>query len=465
MAAAAVLAHGFGIRYDLPVPLAYYMGAAAAVVVLSFVLIALFVPASGHEDADAVSYPRLVFGPQSAVGRIASSGGVRAIGGAIGVLMLVAIVATGLLGAPDATGNPAEYLLWIYFWAGLLLLSGLIGNLYAWLSPWTALHDVGTRFTGPRPPPLRYPERLGIWPASAGFFAFAWFELASGQSANPRSVAVAAIVYTVVTLSMMRLVGRDTWLANGEFFSVLFGLVGAFAPIGARRVAGGREVEIRPWAVGLLRLSRQGLDVVVFVILMLSTLAFDGIEATPAWATLTDDVGGITDALGRSGAILLHTAGILATTLVFLGIYSLFVLMVQRSGHGRGGLMAAATLLVYTLIPIALVYNAAHNYSYMVVQGQGLFPLLADPFHAGWHLLPTSGWKPSFTLADARIVWYLQVVLIVVGHVIAVYVAHRRALILYRPPRLALRSQYPMLVLMVIYTATSLWILAQPITE
>jgi hypothetical protein len=47
--------------------------------------------------------------------------------------------------------------------------------------------------------------------------------------------------------------------------------------------------------------------------------------------------------------------------------------------------------------------------------------------------------------------------------VIAVYVAHRVALHVFRTPRASLLSQIPMLVLMVAYTITSLWMLAQPI--
>jgi hypothetical protein len=54
-------------------------------------------------------------------------------------------------------------------------------------------------------------------------------------------------------------------------------------------------------------------------------------------------------------------------------------------------------------------------------------------------------------------------VAIVVGHVIAVYVAHRMALNVFGTRRAALLSQIPMLLLMVAYTMTSLWMLAQPI--
>jgi hypothetical protein len=65
----------------------------------------------------------------------------------------------------------------------------------------------------------------------------------------------------------------------------------------------------------------------------------------------------------------------------------------------------------------------------------------------------------------ARAVWYTSVIAIVLGHVLAVYVAHVVALREYRDRRRALLSQLPMLVLMVAYTMVSLWIIAQPIVE
>src|SRR5205823_11763069 len=75
------------------------------------------------------------------------------------------------------------------------------------------------------------------------------------------------------------------------------------------------------------------------------------------------------------------------------------------------------------------------------------------------------GLQPSFALAQASTVWYVQVVLIVLGHVIAVFLAHLRAGERFQTAQRALLSQYPMLLLMVLYTMTSLWILAQPITR
>jgi hypothetical protein len=453
----AVLAHGFGIRYDLPVPLYLYLIAAGAVVTMSFVLVAVFVGTrAGERD-----YPRFPLDRVPLIGPLSRGLVPRLVGGTIGVLVLLAIIVSGLLGAPDATGNPAEYLLWIYFWAGTVLVSSLVGNLYALLNPFIAIYNVAARLLRASGRGLRpYPERLGLWPAVVGYFLFAYFELASGQSGRPRSVAAAALLYTVYTLVMMVTFGRSAWLDHGETFSVLFKFIGAFGPVEKRDGA----VYLRPWAVGLTQLELQGWDVIAFVILTLSSLAFDGFSATPLWALIYLGLGGFTDSVGAVGPPMVKAAGLLGLSLVFTVVYMLVVRVVDVAGKGRGDLVPVASVFAFTLIPIALVYNAAHNYSYMVIQGQGLIPLLADPLHTGAHLLPTAGYKPSFAFADAGFVWYLQVVLIVTGHVVAVYLAHRRALATY-PGRAATRSQYPMLLLMVAYTAVSLWILAQPITE
>ena len=146
-------------------------------------------------------------------------------------------------------------------------------------------------------------------------------------------------------------------------------------------------------------------------------------------------------------------------------VFVAFMRLVMYFGSVRVDPLATTTLFALTLVPIAFVYNFAHNYSYLMIQSQGLIPLLADPLGRGWHLVPTQGYQVSFALAQASTVWYAQVILIVVGHVIAVYLAHLRAGERFKTARNALLSQYPMLLLMVGYTMTSLWILAQPITE
>jgi hypothetical protein len=458
--AAAILLHGFGVRYDLPISLALYLYAAGGVVVISFVLVVLF---AGEQVGDkALQYPRRAV---PLLVPIARSPWPRLIGAVIGVLALAAIVVTGLFGSPDPNKNPAEYLTWIYFWAATVIVSGLVGNLWYLLNPWAAIFDAVNRVV--RLGPVWKLPNVGVWPAAAAYFSFACLELTTGMANRPWLVATLALVYSVVTLAGMMLFGRDEWLEHCEGFTVLFGIVGRFGPVEAERDEAGSVsmVYLRPWGVGLLKPSPTGWDRVVFVILMLSTLAFDGILATSAWQDFVTTLEPIWLPLGRFGFFFVRTLGLVLLASAFLLIFIAFMEMVIYLGSRKVNLKATVSAFALTLVPIALVYNAAHNYSYVMVQSQGLIPLLNDPLAKGWSLWPAVvGLKPSFALAQASTVWYAQVVLIVLGHVIAVYLSHLRAGERFRTAQRALLSQYPMLLLMVMYTMTSLWILAQPIT-
>ena len=53
--AAPASAHGFGQRYDLPLPLSLYLYGTAAVVVVTFAIVGLFV----RHTAEARHHPRL----------------------------------------------------------------------------------------------------------------------------------------------------------------------------------------------------------------------------------------------------------------------------------------------------------------------------------------------------------------------------------------------------------------------
>ena len=158
--AGAILLHGFGQRYDLPISLALYLYAAAGVVVISFVLVVLF--AGEQVGAKALDYPRRAVAWLVPVAR---SPWPRAAGGALGVLGLLAIIVAGFWGSANPLYNPAEYLTWIYFWAATVILSGLVGNLWYLLNPWAAIYDVATRFVKVKPS-LTLPP-VGLWPAAS----------------------------------------------------------------------------------------------------------------------------------------------------------------------------------------------------------------------------------------------------------------------------------------------------------
>ena len=116
---------------------------------------------------------------------------------------------------------------------------------------------------------------------------------------------------------------------------------------------------------------------------------------------------------------------------------------------------------VLSLVPIAFVYAVAHYFSLFVIQGQYMIPLLSDPFGKGWNLFGTAHFVPNIAILTPNTIWYVQVGALVLGHVAGLAVAHDRAVTIFRDRGDALRSQYAMLGLMVLYTVGGLWLLSR----
>ena len=94
--------------------------------------------------------------------------------------------------------------------------------------------------------------------------------------------------------------------------------------------------------------------------------------------------------------------------------------------------------------------------------GQFTLPLSADPFGFGWDLFGAIGdYEPNLAPFSPNTVWYVQVGALVAGYVAGLAVAHDRAVTLFRERDAALRSQYAMLALMVLYTVGGMWLLSQ----
>ena len=111
--------------------------------------------------------------------------------------------------------------------------------------------------------------------------------------------------------------------------------------------------------------------------------------------------------------------------------------------------------------PIAMVYVAAHYLTFLLFEGQAIRYLASDPFGQGWDLFGTASAAIDYSLLSQNGAWYAQVAFVVLGHVAALILAHDRALVLYDNAKLAVRSQYWMLAIMVGFTTLALWLLAQ----
>ena len=100
-------------------------------------------------------------------------------------------------------------------------------------------------------------------------------------------------------------------------------------------------------------------------------------------------------------------------------------------GVGRPEPLEVARSFALTLVPIAIGYHVAHYLVFLLVQGQYIIPLLSDPFGCGWNLFGTAGYRVDIAIAGARFAWYAAVAAIVIGHMIAVYLAHLRAMAVF----------------------------------
>jgi hypothetical protein len=465
-AAAPAAAHGFAHRYDLPIPLSFYIWGAGASVAFSFVVFALCLrPGHGlvrkHLDLriDAHVIRLLVAAPRTL---------------ASGTLLLV--IVAGLFGNQDPVRNIAPVMIWIIGWVGLAFVSVLLGDVWKLVNPWNAIFSFAeaccrrwhvAAMVGFRQP---YPQWLAAWPAFLLLISFAWMELVWSGKNDPAALVSALAAYSALTFFGMTLFGREKWLSHGEVFTCVFGTFARFGPLTAMPERAGIRVHMP--AAGLLEHLPSTFSMVALVVALLATVTFDGLLETPLWARL--DLAAMDWAwkfsfrdvpiLREDQAVrLIRSIGLVGCILAFLAVYFVVCWLTAAAANQRTALVLRGFVL--TLVPIAIAYHVAHYFSLFFLGGQYLIPLLSDPLGRGWNLFGTAGYKVDIGLVTPWLQWSVAVVAVVLGHVCAIYLSHVTALRLFVDRRAALRSQVPMAALMIVYTMISLWILSQPIVE
>jgi hypothetical protein len=380
--------------------------------------------------------------------------------GALSAGLLGLVFLTALIGEPSAAENFAPTFVLVIFWLGLVPVQVLLGNVWSVLNPWLTVADavawvwrkLGQEWT----PPLSYPHRIGVWPGAFALFCFAALELAYAEPANPRALALAIALYSYAMWFGMAAYGRKAWDEHGNGFTVYFGLLARIAPFGERD---GRLVVRTPFS-GLAGAERTP-GMLAFVAVMLGSVGFDGLSRAPFWQNLRADLERpyLVDA-PRTAELLstgLALAGILGCILVVALAYVAATKLAERMIRSERPL---APEFLQSLVPIALVYAVAHYFTLLVIQGQFGWSLASDPFGYGWDLFGTVDYAPNIAPFSPNTIWYVQVGALVAGHVAGLAIAHDRAVSIL-PARDALRSQYPMLGLMVLYTVGGLWLLSR----
>jgi hypothetical protein len=238
------LAHGIGVAKDLPLPLWLFYYTGAIVLVVSFVALGVLWTKPRLQNS---TWERPLPRPLQ---RILLSPALHVVisGASFGLLVLVFLAA--LLGEPSVGANLAPTFVFVIFWVGMVVLVVIFGNVWRMLNPWRAAadgvawisHRLGVRWD----PLARYSERVGRWPAAVLLFAFTAYELAYLDASQPRSLALAILIYSWITWVGAAVFGRETWFENADGFTAYFGFLSRIAPFGAHERDGHRELYPRP---------------------------------------------------------------------------------------------------------------------------------------------------------------------------------------------------------------------------
>jgi len=430
-----VLAHGLGARADLPVPVWLAQYAAALVLIVTFFVLSRFWEVPRLQEP--YRGRPLPMGLQRLVDAPAFRLGLRLLG----LALLLATIVVAAFGTADSATNPAPTWLFVWFWVGILPLSLLFGPVLRALNPLRLLTRGIELLSGRTDPgdarPM--PEWLGYWPAAVGLVAFTWLELVYREPSRPTTVLTFILLYCLVMLSAAAVYG-EAWYGRGDPFEVYSTLVGRLSPFG-RRPADGRLVLRNPLA-GLASVPvAPGMMAVICV--LLGSTAFDGLSRTLWWRGLSARTSGL-------GYELLGTVGLLGMIALVTGAY--LAATRQNPWARRGQKVPVERRFVHSLLPIAVGYTVAHYFSLAVFQGQAGYLLASDPLGRGWDLFGTAGSTIDYRVVTTSAIAVVQVLAILTGHVVGVFIAHDRAIADYTRSRHRLRAQYPLLVVMVTYT-------------
>ena len=335
-------------------------------------------------------------------------------GHVIGLTVYAAVVAVAIVGPDTQAGNVAPWLVLVVWWVGLPIACLLVGDVVRHVNPFVpvvAILDRG-RATDPD-------RRLPTWTPAVFLAAWSWYLLAYHRPGSPRALAVFLIAYALASVAGGLRWGR-AWLTTGEAFGALSGCV---ARIGARG-----------W-----RSSPPVLGTAVLMLAWIASTAFDGFTYRSFW----QDVLGTSTGWART---LLNTVGLLWVTAIVAGGFLAVVRVAERGQREEDRDRRLLEPLGRALVPLAVGWFLGHDLTFLLSEGQNAYALASDPLGRGWDLFGTFGHTVDYSIATQSWVVWVQLALIVTGHVASLVLLHELAMERLSP-RSAMRTTWAMAVL------------------
>lgn len=367
---------------------------------------------------------------------------VALVAGALSLVVLALVVYVGFTGPQIANANAAILVTFVGGRAGLTMVAYLVGDPWPALNPW--------RFVAERVPNgfVPYPTTLGVFPAVLGLLALIWVEIVVPVNTAPATLALAVLAYSVYTLVGAILVSPDEWFRYADPLAVWFRCYGAVGPI--QRTDEGIRLRV-PGA--RLRDSDviRDLSGMAFIVLLVWELTYSAFVVTPPGARTVEILVGI----GLPPAVT-YLALLIGGYGLFLGVYW----FAARQARRRAQTYLTARYLAFRFAPpllgIAAGYHLAHYFTFSV----SLFPSLLGAVSS-----PLSPPLPPQTLVLPTWFGTVEIAFVLLGHLFAIWAAHATSFALFSGRLQAIRSQFPFIIVMVLYTMLSLWLLSLPTQE
>lgn len=430
------------------------------------------------------------------------------------VFLFFIIIYAGFYGKQHPGENIAPTLTWNIWWIGLIFLILFFGKMWCYACPWDALTNWLTRlsFFKIKQESInlgwKWPRWLkNIYLATILFIFLTWLELGYNVTLSPEATATLGLLMFGMVFVPGLLFEKKSFCRYGCLIGRVSGLYAMFSPVEIRS----RDLEIcrtcktadclkgndrgypcptgqflktmqtntycimcaecfrscrhdnvafnlRPFAADLADTPKPRKDEAYLALILFALTAFHGLTMTPNWKSFVQTLQSIFS-IGDLAAFSLGMTICLAAPVL---VYALFVRISKwLSGDKLQGFAGLFVKYAYGLIPIALFYHIAHNVEHFFMESQKLIVLISDPFGYGWNLFGTSNVQAAAMLSLESI-WFMQVGLVIIGHVFGIVISHKHSYRIFQNRKAALKSQIPMIALMIIFSVLSLWLIAQP---
>lgn len=424
--------------------------------------------------------------------------------------VLAYLIYVGLSGSRVA--NLAPVAVWTIWWAGLIFTVLVLGASWCFVCPWDGLANLFTRLRiAAKVEPLglgfRFPKKLAnLYPAIALFVGLTWLELGWGVTSNPRATAYLGLAMAALAITFALLFDGKKFCAHLCPVGRICGLYGNFAPVEIRArnpkvcarcttedCLNGNEqgyacptgislkvvqeatdctmctecikscdknnvaFNLRPFGADLRAGRVPRTDEAWLALVLLALTLFHGLSMTATWESFEPGqwsyMKWVTATVGLP-RVVGFTLGMAVATAIPIALHWLAC---RLAAHWVGGVSAQTLFVRYALalLPVALFYHLAHNLMHLLMEGQHVVPLLSDPLGRGADYFGTADLHPGALISESTL-WFWQVALILVGHVVGILVAHRVGHRMHPERAKALKSLTPVFVAMVVVSIAGL---------